>query len=288
MKNVHGVLQLEAKSRRDVFVLFAALNALGYDDENNAEGMSRARKRIRNVLSKYDWRKRYPQLERAAKAYHPWHLLRAVLARPQDTKKTSMLGRFLSDLRTFAREPVVQSLWKRFKPYQTKEGEKLFPLFVKEATKLIAFIGRPPRGRRTIILIANPLDAYWSGYAVDIEGKSGTTGRKVSCIVVGPGAEKNHGGPIRHELLHILAPRLRLPRRIATARSFRRLARMGYASQRIINREYVVRALNFLYESEVLQRDVSEAIKHEEKDFPRMKQAMASVRVKKERGRLVP
>lgn len=40
-----GIPKLETGNSRDVFVLFAALNAMGYDEENNTKGMTPVRKK---------------------------------------------------------------------------------------------------------------------------------------------------------------------------------------------------------------------------------------------------
>ena len=276
-KNIQ-IPKLEVRNPRDVFMLFSALNAMGYNDENNTKGMTLVRKKIRNVLLGYDWNEKYPKLKKAFKTYHPWHLLNAILAKPKKIKKTSTLDGFISDLRKFSKEPLVRKLWRDFKIYQTKEAKKLFPLFEKETARLIAFINQLPKRTKKIVFITNPLDAYWSGFAL--------SAGEIGYIIVGPGAEKNHGELIRHELLHLLTSPLRLPRRITADRHHKRLATMGYGNPRIINREYVVRSLNLLYESVVLKRNISKATKYEEKNFPHIREALTFMKTKKEKGRL--
>lgn len=273
-----GNFKIKYQLSRDVFILFCALNTFGYDDENNKKGMYSIRKKIRKVLLGHDWSKKYPKLKGAIEKNHPWHLLNAVLAEPKKIKKTSALDGFISDLRKFSKEPLIQKLWKVFKTRQTKEVKKLFSLFEKETIRLISFINRPQRKIKKVVFIANQLDAYWRGYGFRIG--------KVGYIVVGPGAEKNHGGLIRHELLHLLAPMFRFPRRITANRNRKCLAAMGYGNLNIINREYVIRSLNLLYDTTVLKRDISKAIKREEKDFPHIREALAFVKTKKERSSL--
>jgi len=60
---------------------------------------------------------------------------------------------------------------------------------------------------------------------------------------------------------------------------------MGYGIPSIVNREYVVRSLSLLYDATVLKRDISKVVKHEEKEFPYIKEALALIRAKKEKGR---
>lgn len=268
--------KLEVRNPRDVFMLFSALNAMGYNDENNTKGMTPVRKKIRNVLLECDWNEKYPKLKKAFKTYHPWHLLNAILAKPKKIKKTSTLDGFILDLRKFSKEPLVRKLWKDFKIYQTKETKKLFPLFEKETARLIAFINHAPKRIKKIVFITNPLDAYWRGYEFGIGG--------IGYIMVGPGAKKDHCELIRHELLHLLAPMFQIPRRITSGRHHKRLAALGYGNLGVINREYVIRSLNLLYESAVLKRNIFKAIKHEEKNFPHIRETLAFMKTKKEKG----
>lgn len=285
MKNKSGritvpiakIPKLETRSPRDVFVLFAALNAMGYDEENNAKGMAPARKKVRGVLLGYNWNEKYPGLKRAFQEYGPWHILNAILAKPKNAKKTSMLGGCLQDLGRFSKEPLVRELWPIVKARQTRDAKKLFPLFQRETSRLIAFISRLPKRVKKIALIVNPLDAYWRGYGFGVSVGFWSGLRGISYVIVGPGAEKNQGELIRHELLHILAPALQIPRRIV-GRNRKRMMALGYGSPRIINREYVVRGLNFLYEKEVLERNIAKDIQREAKDFPHINDALVFLR----------
>jgi len=263
---------------KDVFILFCALNVFGYDDENNKKGIHPIRKKIRKILLNYDWHEKYPQLVRAIKIYHPWHLLKSILTKPKDIEKTPVLHDLILDLKKFSNEPLIRKVWEVFKTHQIQEAKKLFPLFKKETVQLIAFINQPPKEFKTIVLIPNSLDAYWRGYGFKIG--------EVGYIIVGPGADKNHGELIRHELLHLFTPALRIPRRIATDRHHKRLVAIGYAGSNVINREYIIRSLNLLYESVVLKMNISKAIKREQKNFPNIKEVLALVKEEKEKGRL--
>lgn len=246
-------------------MLFSFLNMVGYDVENRTAGMSPVRKKVRDVLLGYRWNGKYPHLVRATRTNHPWHLLKVIFAKPKTIRSDSTLSSFISDFRKFSQEPLVRKLWGVLKAHQAKEARKLFPLFARETARLIVFTSWPPREVKKIVLIANPLDAYWSGYELKIGG--------IGYIVVGPGAETNQGELIRHELLHLLAPRIRIKQWIPS-RDVKRLAAIGYVGRRLINREYVVRGLNFIYESEVLKKDITRDIKREEKDFPHIREVV--------------
>ncbi|MCX6812991.1 MAG: hypothetical protein NTV77_00645 [Candidatus Azambacteria bacterium] len=263
---------------KEVFILFCALNALDYDDENNKKGMHPIRKKIRKILLKYNYHNKYPLLKKIIKTHHQWYLLRAILTKSKNIKKTFTLDNFTSNLKKFSNEPPMQKLWKISKTRQIKESKKIAPLFKKETRKLMAFINSSQKNLKKIVLITTPLDAYWRGYGLRMG--------KIGYIVVGPGADKNHCELIRHELLHLLAPAFRIPRRITTGKHHKRLTTIGYASPNDINREYIIRSLNLLYESAVLKMDISKAIKREQKNFPNIKEVLAFVKEEKEKGRL--
>ncbi len=267
-----GTLKLKSIISKDVFTLFVALNAIGYDDENNEKGMSSTRKEIRNLLKRYDWNEKYPQLKRIIGRCHQWHFLNVLLKESKDIRKNSELNIFLSELKTFSKEPLIQKLWKYARKHEEKETKRIYPLFEKEAMRLMKFIGAAKYDIKTIVLIVNSLDAYWRGYGFKI----GNTGY----VVVGPGAEKNRGELIRHELLHLLAPEFNIPNKIITECSHK-----NYKSRKTIMSEYIVRSLNLLYESQVLKKDISNALKSEKKNFPQIAEIMEIVSAKLKRGR---
>jgi len=263
---------------KDVFILFCALNAFGYDDENNKKGMHPTRKKARAILKKNNWNQKYPYLKKIFKKTGHWYLIRALLKKDKNIKKIKTLNNyFVLNLEKFTKEPSVKKAWKDLRDFHLREVKKLFPLFKKETVRLIAFINRPPKGIKKIVFIVNLLDAYWRGYALKIG--------EIGYVVVGPGVEKHRGELMLHELLHLLAPALRLPRRVTAGRNRKRLTIIDYRNPSIINREYVVRSLNLYYQSAVLKMDISKIIKHEEKDFPYIRKVLAFVKTEKEKGR---
>ena len=267
-------LKIEVKKSKEVFTLFCVLNALGYDEENNAKGMSPVRKRVRKILSKHNWNEKYPELKKIIGKYHQYYLLKALFTK---SKKISSLNRFVSHLKKISKEKIILKLWKIDKTYQMKEAKRIYPLFKREINRLIKFIGKSPKQIEKFILIANPLDAYWRGYGFVIQ--------KTAYVIVGPGAQDRGGRLIRHELLHILKPILQILLPAATNKDRMRLAAMGYGTRRAINEEYLVRSLNLLYESEILKKSITKDVKNEEKIFPRFWKAMALVKKEIEKGR---
>lgn len=267
-------LKIQYQSSKDIFILFCALNAMGYDDENNTRGMHPVRKKIRSILLKYDWDKKYPHLKKVFKKNHPWHLLNAILANSKNVKKTSSLDDFIINLKNFSKEPLLWELWKAFRIYQIKETKKLFSLFKEQTIGLIKFVNKPILNIKKIIFIVNPLDAYWRGYGFKIT--------ETGYIIVGPGADKNQGELLRHELLHILAPNFRLTTQILSpAKS---LVNIGYNNKKTIRREYIIRALNLLYEEKILKNKLSKIARREQKDFPKIKEVLRLLEEKLKKG----
>jgi len=250
---------LETGNPQGVFLIFSALNAFGYDDENNPKGMSLARKKTRAVFKGYRWTKTYPILQKTILRYNPYYLLTAFFKKPEQKAISALLANFLTDLQVFTKEQAIQRAWKICQSAYAKEEKKMFPIFLKEATGLCQFIGSPPRLKK-ILLITNPLDAYWRGYAFRIN--------QTGYIVVGPDTRQNGGELVRHELLHILAPPLRIPRQFTKIQEHQRAAAAGYNTSTIINREYVIRGINLLYKKQILKQNIANEIHHEEKDFP--------------------
>jgi hypothetical protein len=93
----------------------------------------------------------------------------------------------------------------------------------------------------------------------------------IDYVIVGPGAEKNQGELIRHELMHLLAPSFHLPQKVVTPRlSATTFSYIGYKVQ---NRECVIRALNLIYQKEVLKTNIKSLIAREKKSFPYIEKA---------------
>ena len=182
----------------------------------------------------------------------------------------------LLDLKRFSQEKVVKSEWNGLKIYLERETKKITPLFKREVNCLVAFLGTPQKQLTKIILITNPLDAYWRGYSFNIKG--------VGYLIVGPGAKRKEGRLIRHELLHLIAPAIQIPRKITTDQSHKHLIAEGYGGRQAVNNEYVVRSLNLLYERGVIKKNISQAIKHEESNFPHIRKVMQIAMTKLKRG----
>lgn len=119
----------------------------------------------------------------------------------------------------------------------------ILPKINKEADKLFQFSGQFPKRINKMFLIINLLDAYWRGYQI--------TDSKNAYIVVGPGAEKNHCELIRHELLHLIANKFKININVKISAELKKL---GYNNKKIINEEFIVRAINFLYDKIIIKK----------------------------------
>lgn len=276
-------MKIQYKVSKDIFFLFCALNLMGYADENNAMGMHPLRKKVRKSLLQYHWPKKYPKLELIFHQYHAHSLIIELLKRPlkhfrqcKKIYKQNSMEAYLRDLKLFSKEPMVNQFWPTFKNALAGEAKKTLPLFKKNVIGLLEFINKPINKLQKIILIPNILDAYWRGYGVEI--------KKTGYVIVGPGAKDNDGKLLRHELLHMLAPNFKLPSKIV-AENNKAQINMGYNDQNIVNCEYVVRGLDFLYESMVLRKNISATVENERKDFPKIKNVIKILEQKiKKRG----
>lgn len=265
-----SLLKLEAKISKDVFMLFFALNALGYNDENNDMGMHPVRKKVRNILKKYNWNQKYPYFEKIFKRVDPWYFLYALFEKNNNRKIKISNKRFLLEFKKISKEPLIEKLWKDFENHYLKEIKKTFPLFEKETIRLIELINKSPKQLKKVILVVNLLDAYWRGYGMKI--------RETAYIIVGPGAEKNQGELIRHELLHVLAPQYHIPLRLVSEKDHRHATSLGYVGQNIIRREYIILSLNLIYKSEILKKDIAQDIIREKRYFPHLQEVMEIIK----------
>lgn len=244
---------------KNLFSLFVALNVMGYDDENNPKGMSSVRLRVRKNLALYAiWKNKYPKLSNAIKTNHPWYLIKKVL----NNKKNTAF--FSKELQALFKEPLVQIEWKKFQFYEKKELVKINNSMINDEIKrFLSYFGKSNNGISKIKIILNPLDAYWRGYSIKI-GDCGY-------VIVGPGMEKNHYELVRHELLHLFSYQFRIPTNIISVNKHKRAVIYGYSSSKIIRNEYIVKALNLLYERDVLKKDFQANLNKESKNFPYLK-----------------
>jgi len=257
-------LEIETAESRKIISLFLALNTFGYDDENNPKGMSAIRRAAKKAIKRDTLSHAYTHLQNAFETCDPWFLI-SITLNPKRNAGKKDIHKFLNELKTFSKEPAVNKLLQKAENAQSSSNKILLPILVRELKNIISLVGKPPHKIRKIVLIANPLDAFWRGYGIPVED--------TIHIVVGPGAEQNHGATIRHELLHIFAKRIKLPSSFAV-RPSKNLSRQGYGSQNVLREEYIVRALDILYRHNILGENISSIITHEQREFHKIKSAV--------------
>lgn len=203
-------VQLAADER--LFTLFAALNAAGYDEENNEQGFSAVRQQVRDELAG----KSLPSLRRLrpylamCRFIHvsqcaTWVLQRGSapdFARAVDDwaiqAPALLFFGFDRALAAFYQEAEIAALWQAQQPAYAAEIERYRPLVEPAVAEVFAYLRLTEPPTAGVIVLPNLLDAYWRGYGPQV----GT----LSYVVMGPAIEPNVG-LIQHEAMHpILNP----------------------------------------------------------------------------------
>ena len=209
-------VQLQADER--LFTLFAALNAGGYDEENNERGMSPVRVQVRAALAnrRGEETSPLPSLARLRPYFQmcrfihvsqcaTWILQRGPAPRfaraadgwALDAPAFPFLG-FDRALAAFYAEADIASLWQAQRPAYDAEIARYRGLVTPAVDEVFAYlkITQPPT--EGVIVLPNLLDAYWRGYGPRVGD--------LSYVVMGPAVEPNIG-LIQHEAMHpILNP----------------------------------------------------------------------------------
>ena len=202
-------VQLQADER--LFTLFAALNAGGYDEENNERGMSEVRLRVRAALANrgdvtsplrpYLAMCRFIHVSQCA----TWVLQRGPaprFARAADgwalEAPAFLFFGFDRALAAFYQEADIAGLWQAQRPAYDAEIARYRDLVTPAVAEVFAYlkITQPPT--EGVVVLPNLLDAYWRGYGPRVGN--------LSYVVMGPAVEPNVG-LIQHEAMHpILNP----------------------------------------------------------------------------------
>jgi hypothetical protein len=202
-----GPVTLRADER--LFTLMAALNATGYDDENNPAGMHPVRRAVRAELAGRDLSSLAslrPRL-RLCRLIHESQCIHWLLQRggPPDFERQAEgwwvnapgflflgLDGALSD---FYREAGIAELWQRHRPAYEAEIARYQGLLAPSLETTLAYLRMSPPPTGQVVMLPNLLDAYWRGYGPAV----GAT----SYIVSGP-AEQPNLGLLQHEFMHPL------------------------------------------------------------------------------------
>ncbi len=209
-----------------VFYLFAALNAGGYDEENNPSGMHPVRVAVRDALAGAAGAVSEKGLEAArllrtmASQMHQFLLLAWVLNR--DTQDlTRRVGRELWEVQELAgpggdafagmlkdasaviaqtmtealRQLPLAALWERHLPAHVDEAKACFETGLTAVRQVDDHLRPASRPDVPLVYVPNLLDSYWYGYAVD--------GGRERYVVAGP-SEGPNAMLIRHEYAHLI------------------------------------------------------------------------------------
>ena len=200
-------VQLQADER--LFTLFAALNAAGYDEENNVQGMSLVRQQVRadlagKSLSSLAGLQPYFNVCRLIHISQcaTWILqrgpapdfVRAVDGWWLSVPAFPFLG-FDRNLRAFYLEADIAGLWQKYRPVYEAEVARYQTLAAPAIDQVFAYlkIERPAAG--SVRVLPNLLDAYWRGYGPRVGN--------LAYVIMGPAIDPNIS-LIQHEALHPL------------------------------------------------------------------------------------
>lgn len=239
-----------------LFTFMAALNAAGYDDENNVLGMHPVRQAVRADLAGLY----LPSLDRLrprlqmCRLIHESQCLHWLLQRggPPDFARQAEgwwpdVPAFLflgmdTALRDFYLEAGIARLWQNHQPAYAAEIARYQALLEPSLQVTQDYLGVSASSIGTVVMLPNLSDAYWRGYGLAV----GDT----SYIVSGP-AETPNIGLLQHEYLHpIINPLVDANlTAIDPAQSRRLFAALrggvarGYGSWEAILHESVIRAV---------------------------------------------
>lgn len=202
-----GFVTVRADER--LFTIMAALNATGYDDENNPAGMHPVRVAVRKELaarsipsrdrlrvqllahpSKYvQWvlcRSEFPGLERAVEG---WWI---------EGVPPLLFWGLDGALREFYVQGDIAALWQQHRSAYAAEAARYEAQAGPAVRQVLDYmrVQNPPTDH--VVVLPNLLDAYWRGYGPRVGN--------ISYVVVGP-ADRPNLGEVQHEAMHpILNP----------------------------------------------------------------------------------
>lgn len=237
-----------------VFTVMAALNATGYDDENNSRGMHPVRQAVRNQLARTSL-KNESRLQRHLRLAHPsqvvWWALhysdppalqRAVNGWWVDGAPAFIFFGLDSELRTFYKEAAIADLWRQQRPAYEAEAAKYAGQAGPAVQRMLTYlkVTNPPTDH--VALLPNLLDAYWRGYGLRV----GNT----TYVVAGP-ADQPNIGLVQHEAMHpIINPLVDANQSVIDKKTadalyaqMKPLMSGGYTNWGTVLRESVIRAV---------------------------------------------
>lgn len=172
----------------EIFVLYCALNANGYNKENNKAGMHPVRLKVRSFLERRNY-------EKYDFKWNPFQYVKQVLTtdKLRPSKETNPdFVEAIDYLNKFREEAGVDEIWSEVK----KETERVLKFYeekigeVLDKLQTVVKIEQPPQA---LVLTVNLLESYFRGFSVTFPEKT--------YLVMGP-SEKPDLRNFVHELLH--------------------------------------------------------------------------------------
>ncbi|MCX6745263.1 MAG: DUF4932 domain-containing protein [Candidatus Parcubacteria bacterium] len=263
-------MEISFQSDNRIFTLFCLLNKIGYDAENNLK-MHALRQKVRRGLSKSETD--LNKFKVLAGKYHQSQILEAFLhfsrfpnfvqkeKKWQTTLPKSIFIKTTPEIKKFFRTNNILKLYQNNK--SSYNNIILLSQSIKNDLRAVMTLLKIKTPIKQIILMPNFLDAYWRGYGPIIN--------KTQYIIFGHCKTKNKFEfLIRHEFLHNLVNPLFDPRIKKIARIVQpqikltdKFKKQSYQQTTTATNEYIVRALNIIYQEKQFHKDINELIDNE-------------------------
>lgn len=188
-----------------IFTLMAALNASGYDDENNEQGMHPVRQAVRAALAAKPLSTRLWLHTQLCRRLHEskcieWILQRGApptFARAVDgwwvDVPAFLFAGFATALQDFYGEADIATLWREYKPAYEAEAARYQEHLDPALQTVYRYLGVAPAADAYVVMAPDLLNAYWRGYGPQIG--------PISYIISGPALDPNVG-LLQHEVMH--------------------------------------------------------------------------------------
>lgn len=281
-------MKLTFNNDNRIFTLFCLLNKLGYDSENNRQGMHPIRRRIRKEVNiGYSL---IPKFKSFFSSYHQSEFIKAFLHfspfpefRLQGKKWQSRVPeaeflKYLPLIKLFYKTSKIKQLYTINNHYYQKHIKLYSRKITRDLNELNGFFKiKTPITK--IILVPNFLDAYWRGYGPMFQDKQ--------YIIYGPCDNlKKYNFLIRHEFLHGLINPLHDKKIKKLYQSILPLIKIDkhtpkfYPTKNIMAWEYLIRAFNILYLTKNSKRNLSDLLlKEQQKGFTQIEKVAELIKM---------
>lgn len=278
------------KLEKEVFYLFSFLNLIGYDEENNLEGMHFLRKFVRKRLKGVLKINRYPLLKHCLSRKHRGQFVEWLLWKKYAQKRglinrfskrdLSFFQKFTRTFQKFINKEKENFPWIETKKLYSIEKKNRYQKIVKELNSLMKVLNVDfgLLNLERVVIVPNFLDAYNRGYGPKIE--------KTAFLVYGP-LKDGDFRLIRHEFLHSVVKPLILNnevflRKIKKFSKYNqpgiKLKKIGYSNWPEIIEEHLIRAIDVKAQDlgpkekrKLLKQEKKKGFKYIEKIYTKLK-----------------